>query len=59
MDMTEDAIIIYDKDNFFSNVLARVKSKLNELGFERVWLSKKWYWRKREYKFGEVINFDG
>jgi predicted nucleotidyltransferase len=58
MDMTEDAIIIYDKDNFFSNILDRVKSKLKELGFERVWLGKKWYWRKRDYKFGEVINFD-
>jgi len=28
------------------------------LGFERVWISKKaWYWRKKDYKFGEVIDF--
>ena len=58
MDMTEDAIIIYDKDNFSSNILAKFKNKLNELGFERVWLGKKWYWRKRDYKFGEVFSFD-
>jgi predicted nucleotidyltransferase len=58
MDMTEDAIVIYDKDNFFSNILAKFKNKLNELGFERVWLGKKWYWRKRDYKFGKVFTFD-
>ena len=58
MDMTEDAIIIYDTDNFFSNILTKFKNKLNELGFERVWLGKKWYWRKRDYKFGEVFTFD-
>ena len=59
MDMTEDAIILFDRDDFFRNVLERVKKRLEELGFERVWISKKaWYWRKRNYKFGEVIQFD-
>jgi len=58
MDMTEDAIILYDRDGFFRNVLEKNKKRLKELGFERVWLSKKsWYWRKRDYKFGEIIDF--
>jgi predicted nucleotidyltransferase len=57
MDMVEDAIILYDKENFFSEVLKGVKKKLEELGFERVWLGKKWYWRKKDYKFGEIIDF--
>ena len=36
----------------------KTKKRLKELGFERVWLSKKsWYWRKRNYKFGEIIDF--
>jgi hypothetical protein len=27
-----------------------------ELGAERVWVGRKWYWRlKKDYKFGEVI----
>ncbi|BCU68155.1 DNA polymerase [Sulfolobales archaeon HS-7] len=58
MDMTEDAIILYDKDHFFKTVLDETKERLQKLGFERVWVSKKvWYWRKKDYKFGEVINF--
>jgi predicted nucleotidyltransferase len=58
MDMTEDAIILYDRDGFFRKVLEKTKKRLKELGFERVWLSKKsWYWRKRNYKFGEIIDF--
>lgn len=58
MDMTEDAIILYDRDGFFRKVLEKTKKRLKELGFERVWLSKKsWYWRKRDYKFGEIIDF--
>ncbi|BAK54828.1 hypothetical protein STK_25830 [Sulfurisphaera tokodaii str. 7] len=58
MDMTEDAIILYDKDNFFGRVLDETREKLQKLGFERVWLSKKiWYWRKKDYKPGEIIDF--
>ncbi|MGC8596549.1 MAG: nucleotidyltransferase domain-containing protein [Thermocladium sp.] len=57
MDMVEDAIILFDKENFFNDILKRIKKKLDELGFERVWLGKKWYWRKRNYKFGEIIDF--
>jgi len=58
MDMTEDAIILYEENGFFRKVLEKTKKRLKELGFERVWLSKKvWYWRKRNYKFGEIIDF--
>ena len=58
MDMTEDAIILYDRDGFFRKVLEKTRKRLKELGFKRVWLSEKsWYWRKRDYKLGEVIVF--
>jgi len=58
MDMTEDAIILYDRDGFFRKVLEKTRKRLKELGFERVWLSEKsWYWRKRDYRLGEVIDF--
>jgi len=58
IDMTEDAIILYDRDGFFRKVLEKTEKRLKELGFERVWLSEKsWYWRKRDYKLGEVIDF--
>lgn len=56
LDMVEDAVILYDKDNFFRRILERLKKRLEELGAERVRCGKLWYWRlKRDYKFGEVI----
>ena len=56
LDMVYDAVILYDKDNFFANVLKRLKEKLDELGAERIWIGKKWYWvLKKDYKFGDTI----
>lgn len=56
LDMVEDAVIVFDRDKFFHGILSRLWNKLNELGAERVWVGKKWYWRlKKTFKFGEVI----
>ncbi len=56
LDMVEDAVIVYDKGGFFENVLERLRRRLEELGAERVWIGRKWYWRlKKDYRFGEVI----
>lgn len=56
LDMVEDAVVLYDKDGFFTGVLERLKARLRELGAERVWVGRKWYWRlRKDYKFGEVI----
>ncbi|WP_449463069.1 nucleotidyltransferase domain-containing protein [Tardisphaera miroshnichenkoae] len=58
MDLTEDALILYDKGGFFSKVLEREREVLRKLGYERVRLGKAWYWRKRDYREGEVINYE-
>lgn len=59
LDIVEDGVIIYDKDNFFEKILDRLMQRLKELGAERVWMGKKWYWRlKKDYKFGEVITIE-
>ncbi|MGC8670194.1 MAG: nucleotidyltransferase domain-containing protein [Thermoprotei archaeon] len=58
MDLTEDALILYDKDGFFSKVLEREREVLKRLGYERVKLGKAWYWWKHDYKGGEVINYE-
>jgi len=56
LDMVEDAIIAYDKDDFFTKILDRVRKRLEELGSKRVRMGKKWYWiLKPDYRFGEVI----
>ncbi len=59
LDMVYDAVILYDKDNFFLSVLERLKRRLEELGAERVKVGRKWYWRlKKDYRFGEVIEIE-
>jgi len=59
LDMIEDSIIIYDKDDFFKRVLARLRKRLEELGSERVWIGEKWYWKlKPDIKFGEVFEIE-
>jgi len=56
LDMVEDAIIAYDKDDFFMKILGRVRKRLEELGSKRVRMGRKWYWiLKPDYRFGEVI----
>ncbi len=59
LDMVEDAVIVYDRGQFFEKILGKLSMKLKELGAERVWMGKKWYWRlKREYRPGEVITIE-
>ena len=56
LDMVEDAIIAYDKDDFFMKILERLRKRLEELGSKRVRMGRKWYWiLKPDYRFGEVI----
>lgn len=57
LDMTEDAVILYDKDRFLERVLTEFKAELLRLGAKRVFIDKeKWYWDLRpDYRFGEEI----
>ncbi|NHV99777.1 MAG: hypothetical protein HA496_09080 [Thaumarchaeota archaeon] len=57
LDMTEDAVILYDKDRFLERVLTEFKAELLRLGAKRVFLDKEnWYWDlKPGYRFGEKI----
>jgi len=57
LDMTEEAILLYDRDGFFADILERVRKKLQELGAKRKRMGKAWYWDlKPDYKPGEVID---
>lgn len=56
LDMTEDAIILYDKEDFFHNVLERLRKRLKELGSMRRRMGKVLYWDlKPDIKPGEVF----
>jgi predicted nucleotidyltransferase len=59
LDMVEDAVILYDKDGFFSRVMDRLRGRLRELGARRIWVGDRWYWMlKPDIKFGEVVNIE-
>ena len=59
LDMVEDAIILYDKNSFFSRILNRLRRRLKELGAKRIWVGDKWYWMlKPDIKFGEVVEIE-
>ena len=55
-DMTEDAIILHDRDGFFQKHLEEVRRRLRELKARRVFKGNAWYWiLKEDYRPGEVF----
>ncbi|MDH7512437.1 MAG: nucleotidyltransferase domain-containing protein [Clostridiales bacterium] len=56
LDMVEDALILYDRDRFFSKILDRLRNRLKELGAKRIWQGNVWHWvLKPDYRPGELI----
>lgn len=59
LDMVDDAIILFDKDDFFRSILDRLKSQLKKLGAIKKTIGNKWYWDlKPDYKFGDDITIE-
>jgi hypothetical protein len=56
LDMTEDALLLFDRDGFFARELDRLRERLAQLGSRRIWLGNAWYWDlKPDYRPGEVF----
>ncbi len=56
LDMVEDAVILYDAEDFFKNILEKLRASLRKQGAKRVFMGKKWYWDlKPGLKYGEVV----
>ncbi|NGZ08115.1 MAG: nucleotidyltransferase domain-containing protein [Nitrospira sp. LK70] len=56
LDLVEDARVLYDRNEFFSQELARLRKKLSRLGAKRIWRGNAWYWDlKPDYRPGEVF----
>ena len=56
LDMVEDARVFYDRNEFFSQELTRLRTRLATLGAKRIWKDNAWYWDlKPDFKPGEVF----
>jgi predicted nucleotidyltransferase len=56
LDVVEDGIILFDRDDFMKKTIDRVRARLRELGARRIWRGRRWYWMlKPEVKVGEVL----
>jgi len=59
LDAIIDGIILYDKNNFLTNILESLRKKLEEMGSIRITLpNNKYYWILKDIKAGEVITFE-
>lgn len=56
LDMTEDARLLFDKDNFLQNELDSLRRRLADLGARRIPYRGAWYWLlKHNMEPGEVF----
>ena len=56
LDMVEDVRMLFDRDDFFKNILKNLKERLQRLGARRIWQGNVWYWDlKPDYKQGEIF----
>ena len=56
LDLTEDALILHDRDGFFAQVLARVRASLKRLGARRIREGTTWYWDlKPDFQPGDIV----
>lgn len=57
LDLTTDALILFDKDRIFQEEIEQVKRRLEELGARKVLLGRnRWYWiLKPDLKKGETV----
>ncbi len=44
LDMVDDALVLYDRDDFFQQEMAALRQRLKELGARRIYEGDAWYW---------------
>jgi hypothetical protein len=55
-DMVEDAMFLYDRDDFTRRALKALGARLAALGARRIWRGNAWFWDlKPDYRPGELF----
>jgi hypothetical protein len=56
LDLTEDAVLLHDRDGFFANVLEGLRGSLRRLGARRIREGPTWYWDlKPDFRPGDTF----
>jgi predicted nucleotidyltransferase len=56
LDMTEDAKLLYDPEDFLANYFDGLRTRLQQLGARRIHRGNAWYWElKPDLKPGEIF----
>ena len=56
LDMTEDAIVLFNQESCLAETLERLRGWLQKLGARRMCRGNTWYWDlKPDYKWGNTI----
>jgi uncharacterized protein len=57
LDLTEDAVLLRDRDGLLALALASLRARLQALGSKRIWDGQGgWYWDlKPDYRRGEIV----
>lgn len=59
LEMTENLILLFDKENFFQSTLNQVKDKMKRWGTKKIQQGNTWAWHlKPGLQWGEVIDYD-
>ena len=55
-DMTEDVVLLYDRDDYLKGYLRKVKERLLQLKAKKVVMGNAWYWiLKEDFTPGEIF----
>jgi predicted nucleotidyltransferase len=56
LDMSQEAILLYDRDQFLQTLLEKVRERLQRAGAERLSVGRYWYWDLKQADIsGEVV----
>jgi hypothetical protein len=56
LDMSQEAVLLYDRDRFLETIQARVRKRLRNAGAERRAMGRHWHWDlKQDFAFGEIV----
>jgi hypothetical protein len=57
LDMSQEAVLLYDRDRFLETLLERVRERLQRAGAERRPVGRYWYWDLKQAISCHLISF--